>query len=249
MLNLRPLQASLYRPAFFRQSLNLSSNRFYHSYEHDQAPPFNPTEDRILSAALSHVPTYGFTVTALTKGVRDVGYLDVSTNLFPTGAFSIIQYYLVIQRLALAEHAQSSTESHGDVLSNVRTLALRRLHVNKPIIHHWQEALALLATPKNLPTSVRELARLSDEILFLAGSTTVSSAWYTNRAALAAIYASTELFMTTDTSKGFVETEEFLTRRLHEGENIRSAVGAVGAWAGMQAGGLLDGLRSKGIWI
>lgn len=249
MANLRPLRASFQTPAFFRKSLILSQNRFYHSYEHDQAPPFNPTEDRILSAALSYVPTHGFTTIAITKGLRDSGYLDVSKNLFPAGALSIITYHLVSQRLALAKHVPSTTEPHANISSNIRTLALRRLHANKSIIHRWQEALAILATPKHLPSSIAELARLSDEILFLAGSTTVSSAWYTNRAALAAIYASAELFMTTDMSKDFVETDEFLTRRLQEGENLRGVMGGVGTWAGMQAGGLLDGLRSKGIWI
>jgi len=249
MVNLKPLQAALKQPAFFRQVIIPSSNRFYHSYEHDQPPPFNPTEDSILSAALSFVPTHGFTTIALTQGARDAGYLDVSTNIFPTGALSIVNYHLVTQRLALAKHAPSTPRPHNDISANIRTLALQRLHANSLIIHRWQEALALLATPKHLPTSVRELARLSDELLFLAGSTTVSSAWYTNRAALAAIYASAELFMTTDTSKEFVETEEFLTRRLEEGEKMKGVMGSVGAWAGMQAGGLLDGLRSKGVRI
>lgn len=77
----------------------------------------------------------------------------------------------------------------------------------------------------------------------------MTSAWYTNRAALAAIYASVELFMTQDKSTGFIETEEFLTRRLEEGEKVRGGLDMVGKWVGMQAGGLVDGLRSKGIWI
>ena len=77
----------------------------------------------------------------------------------------------------------------------------------------------------------------------------MTSAWYTNRAALAAIYASAELFMTQDKSRGFVETERFLTRRLEEGEKVRGGLDMLGKWVGMQAGGLVDGLRSKGVWI
>ena len=244
----RPLHAALRHPAHFRSSLARQRSRFYHSYEHDAPPPFSPTEDAILSAALAHVPAHGFTATALTQGARDAGFLDVSANLFPTGAFSIVNYHLVTQRLALATHA-SSLQPQTDITSKIRSLALLRLHANKPIIHRWQEALALLSTARHLPTSLRELALLSDELLFLAGSTTVTSAWYTNRAALAAIYASAELFMTQDESKGFVDTEDFLTRRLEEGENIRGGLDMVGKWVGMQAGGLVDGLRSKGVWI
>ena len=103
--------------------------------------------------------------------------------------------------------------------------------------------------PGHLPTSIRELALLSDEVLFVAGSTTVTSAWYTDRAALAAIYASTELFMTTDKSQDHIETEEFLTRRLKEAEGMRDVMNGLGSWVGMQASGLFHGLRSKGIWI
>ena len=251
----RPLQATCKRPSRLYvcskvgPSCGLSCGRFYHSYEHDRPPPFNPTEDRILSAALSHVPTHGFTTTALTQGARAAGYLDISTNLFPAGPFSIVNYHLVTQRLALAKEATPARHDSSNISTNIKTLIARRLHANKTIIHQWQEALALLATPTHLPISLRELALLSDEILFLAGSTDVTSVWYTNRAGLAVIYASAELFMTTDTSKDFVETEEFLSRRLEEGENIKNFVGGIGAWAGIQAGGLVDGLRSKAVRI
>lgn len=248
MVTTRPLLSVLRHPAQLRSSLVRQRSRSYHSYEHQAPPPFNPTEDAILSAALAHVPTHGFTTAALAQGARDAGYLDISTNLFPSGAFSIVNHHLVTQRLALAKHA-SSLQPQTDITTNIRSLALRRLHANEPIIHRWQEALALLSTARHLPTSLRELALLSDELLFLAGSTTVTSAWYTNRAALAAIYASAELFMTQDGSKGFTETEEFLTRRLEEGEKVRGGLDMVGKWVGMQAGGLLDGLRSKGVWM
>lgn len=55
--------------------------------------------------------------------------------------------------------------------------------------------------------------------------------------------------MTQDKSKGFVETEDFLTRRLEEGEKVRGGLDMLGKWMGMQAGGLINGLRSKGVWI
>lgn len=248
MVTIRPLHAVLRHPAHLRLSLVWQCSRSYHSYEHEPPPPFNPTEDAILSAALAHVPSHGFTTTALTQGARDAGFLDISTNLFPTGAFSLVNYHLVTQRLALAKHAPSP-QPQTDITTNIRTLALHRLHANESVIHRWQEALALLSTARHLPSSLRELALLSDELLFLAGSTTVTSAWYTNRAALAAIYASAELFMTLDKSKGFRETEEFLTRRLEEGEKVRGGLDMVGKWVSMQTGGLMDGLRSKGIWI
>jgi ubiquinone biosynthesis protein COQ9 len=112
--------------------------RNYYSYEHESTPPFTDAESAILSAALAHVPTYGFSSSALTRGAHDAGYLDVSTNLFPRGAFDLINYYIVTQRLALGTRIQFP-EASMSVGVKVRALALHRLHANKPIIHQWQE--------------------------------------------------------------------------------------------------------------
>ncbi len=113
----------------------------------------------------------------------------------------------------------------------------------------YDQAIALLTLPAYLPISLQELTLLSDEILFLAGDVSVDTSWYTKRAALSAIYASSELFMTQDNSTGFVETQEFLDRRLTEVEKVRDAVGMVGAWVGMQGIGLVNIMRSKGLRI
>ncbi|KAL9586089.1 MAG: hypothetical protein Q9212_001127 [Teloschistes hypoglaucus] len=227
------------------------SRSCYHSYERDSSPPYPAAEDAILAAAIAHVPEHGFTAAALTSGARDAGYLDVSANLFPTGAFSLVKYHLVTQRLALGKNHSTGldAENNQNVLDNVRALTLRRLKASQPIIHRWQEALALQAMPKHLPDSLRELALLSDEIHFLAGDTSVDTSWYTKRAALSAIYASTELFMTQDKSPNFKDTEEFLDRRLEGAQGVKTMVEEVGRWAGVQGMGIINGLRSKGVRI
>ncbi|KAL8909268.1 MAG: hypothetical protein Q9207_000278 [Kuettlingeria erythrocarpa] len=224
--------------------------RAYHSYEHDPTPPYTDAENAILAAAIAHVPTQGFTATALVNGARDAGYPDVSANLFPAGGFSLIKYHLIKQRLALGKDGSPhSAEEPKDVLQNVRALSLKRLRANESIIHRWQEALAILAMPGNVPEALRELALLSDEIHFLAGDKSVDTSWYTKRAGLSTIYASTELFMTQDKSVNFKETEAFLDRRLESARGLRTMLGDVGMWAGVQGMGVLNGLRSKGVRI
>lgn len=47
-----------------------------------------------------------------------------------------------------------------------------------------------MAQPAYVGPSLAELGRLSDEMWFLAGDTSLDSSWYTKRARLAAIYAS-----------------------------------------------------------
>ena len=84
----------------------------------------------------------------------------------------------------------------------------------------------------NIPASLKELNALSDEIWYLAGDRTVDFSWYTKRASLAAIYASSELFMTTDKSNNFTATEEFLERRLEDVQKAGGFTSYVGFWAG-----------------
>lgn len=115
------------------------SCRAYHPQERDRPPPFSSTESAILSSALSHVPTHGFSNTALANGARDAGYLDVSVNLFPRGAFDLIIYHLVTQRRALKHTVQFPEAKHLGIGAKVRSLALHRLRANQSTIRHWQK--------------------------------------------------------------------------------------------------------------
>lgn len=231
--------------------LRTRSRCLYHSVEHPESEPFPPAESAILSAALQHVPNSGFTNTALALGARDAGYLEVSTSLLPRGVFDLINYHLVRQRLALKDSVQFTGTGGSDqgVGAKVRTLTLARLRANKPIIHRWQEALAIMAQPTYVPPSIAELAKLADEIWYLAGDTSVDSSWYTKRASLSAIYSATEVFMTQDTSQNFSDTEQFLDSRLEDVTKIGSTLGSLGSWISYTGHSTVNVLRSKGVRI
>ncbi|KAK7183419.1 hypothetical protein DPSP01_000455 [Paraphaeosphaeria sporulosa] len=242
-----------FRAASLRPAAAWRQRCLYHSHEYTQPAPFPPAESAILSSALSHVPSYGFTADALHLGARDAGYMDVSTNLLPRGVFDLINYHLVTQRLALKNTVQfPSTADQGKKLgtgAKVRTLTLARLRANEPIIHRWQEALAVMGQPSYAPTSLAELARLADEIWYLSGDESVDSSWYTKRASLSAIYSATEVFMTQDKSKDFIETEQFLDSRLGDVMKMGGFIGALSEWADYTAHSAVNVLRSKGMRV
>ncbi|KAK7931921.1 Ubiquinone biosynthesis protein coq9- mitochondrial [Apiospora marii] len=243
--------------------------RTYHSYDHPPPPgAFNNAERQILSAAYRHVPEHGFTHKALSLGARDAGYLDISTNVVPEGPFSLIKYHLVSKREALAPRSAEifnapvdcvdgvtpdvAAGARGQLLTvpeRVERLTWERLLANQDIIHRWQEALAVMAQPSRVPASLHELASLSDEIYHLAGDLAVDPSWYTKRASLSTIYASSELFMTNDQSAGFGDTRAFLRRRLDETGSLAGALGSIGQWVGFTASAGLNVLRSKGARI
>jgi ubiquinone biosynthesis protein COQ9 len=106
-----------------------------------------------------------------------------------------------------------------------------------------------MAQPSNIPTSIFELSSLADEIWFLAGDTSVDTSWYTKRASLSAIYAATEIFMTTDKSSHYNDTREFLDRRFKDSQVVGEAARSLGQWVGFTASAGLNVLRSKGVRI
>ncbi|KKY15646.1 putative ubiquinone biosynthesis protein mitochondrial precursor [Phaeomoniella chlamydospora] len=229
-----------------------STSRSYYSAAFPDEPPCGPTQSKILSHALSHVPKHGFSQHALLSGARDAGYLDVSVQLFPRGAFDLLNYYRVTRRLALKDRVQFDDErAKLGIGRKVRLLTRERLRLNVEdgIVGQLQGALALSSLAGNIPQSLKELSLLSDEIWYLASDTDVTFSWYSKRASLAAIYASTELFMSTDKSKDFQETDEFLDRRLNDVMTVGKAVSGAREYIGFWAGSALNVGRSLGMRI
>nr|OQO28187.1 hypothetical protein B0A51_03975 [Rachicladosporium sp. CCFEE 5018] len=248
--SLRVARGIIQLPAGVRISLFQQQRSLYHSYEHDTPPAYPPVEQAILAAAYEHVPKSGFTQDALNLGAKHAGYLDISTNLFKKGPFDLVMYHLITQRLALGNKVQFLDESWG-VGRKVRSLVLERLRANAEagVVPHWQGALGQMSFAENIPASLRELAKLSDEIWFQAGDISVDTSWYTKRASLSSVYAAVEIYQTQDQSTEFKDTEAFLDRRLEEVRILGSSIGNTLQWAGHQAGAFVNLARSKGVRI
>ncbi|KAB8207261.1 COQ9-domain-containing protein [Aspergillus parasiticus] len=207
------------------------TRRSYHSEHHPDPPPHEYTNSQttILSAALRHVPTHGFTRDALTLGARDSGFLDVSVQLLPRGEFDLVLFWLASRRGLLRASVDNGLFEKDErvkaglkltVEEKTKLLIMERLRMNTEIRHQWQDALALMSLAGNIPLSLSELHALSSEILTLAGDTSVDASWYTKRLSVAAIYASSEVVMTRDQSPGLSETEAFVERRVEDSSAI-----------------------------
>ena len=184
---LRPL---LRQPLHCSVSPRTVGIRSYHSTRYaPPPPPHNRAEASILAAALLHVPTHGFTTTSLTHGARDTGYLDISPTIFPRGAFDLVQYHLDTQRRALETSVALTPDM--SIPRKIRALCVARLRGNEPVIGRLGEALAIMSLMENIPASTKELGALSDEMWGIAGDKSVDTSWYTKRAMLAGVYAST----------------------------------------------------------
>ncbi|OJJ59749.1 hypothetical protein ASPSYDRAFT_131610 [Aspergillus sydowii CBS 593.65] len=216
-------QQHLRQPALRTPSPN---HRAYHSRHHPDPPPHEYTNSQttILSAALKHVPSLGFTRDALTLGARDTGFLDVSIQLLPRGEFDLILFWLAsrrgLLRAAVEQKGLLAGSQSASVEDKAKTLIMERLRMNSDIRHQWQDALALMSMPSNIPLSLSELHSLSSDILHLAGDVSVDASWYTKRLSISAIYASAEVVMTRDSSPDLSATEAFVTRRVEDSKTI-----------------------------
>ncbi|KAJ6263762.1 Ubiquinone biosynthesis protein coq9, mitochondrial [Drechslerella dactyloides] len=189
-------------------------------------------------------------------GVKDAGYLDVTTNLFPQGPFDIVKFHLVTQRERLSgilntekwKELQNSKQQFGTT-GKIRTLCIERLKGNQDIIHRWPEAIALMKYPTNLQSSTLELFSLADTMWNIAGDTAVDVSWYTKRTILSSIYAATEVYMTQDKSESFTNTWTFLDKRLADSRSMGTTIGRMGKYLDYARYNIINVLRSKGLKI
>jgi ubiquinone biosynthesis protein COQ9 len=106
-----------------------------------------------------------------------------------------------------------------------------------------------MAQPAYIPQSLAELGRLSDEIWFLVGDTSVDTSWYTKRGSLAALFSAAEVYQTQDKTPGRADTERFVDSRLADMRTVTKGANAVAEWAGFSARSFINVLRSKGVRI
>jgi ubiquinone biosynthesis protein COQ9 len=182
---------------------------------------------QLLAAALTHVPFDGWSAATLAAAARDAGVsAALARALFPRGGVD----------LALAFHRQGDT-AMVDRLRNADLSAMRfrdriahavraRIEVipDKELVRRGS---TLFALPPHAIDGARALWGTSDAIWTALGDTSRDLNWYTKRATLSAVYASTVLYWLGDDSTGHQATWDFLDRRIEDVMRIEKAKAAV----------------------
>src|SRR5271170_5219903 len=117
-MSISPFRSSILLRRTLIQST--TTTRSYYSQNHPPSPTYTPLQHKILSTALTLVPSTGFTTQTLTQGAKQSGYLEITHNLFPRGPWSIIEYHLVGQRESLS----SIPLEEGGVGKTIRKLCV-----------------------------------------------------------------------------------------------------------------------------
>ncbi|KAF0695264.1 Aste57867_13906 [Aphanomyces stellatus] len=191
----------------------------------------------ILTNALRHVQTTGWSVESLGSGARDAGYPSVAHGMFPRGPIELVEYFMDDVQRQVQDKLALETEDLP-VTDRLKRGIQLRLQILAPFIGVWPQAMALGALPQNAPTTVKKLAEMVDDIWVYAGDRSTDMSWYTKRAVLTGVYTSTELFMLTDQSPNYEETWRFLDRRIEEAVALGDVPNNVQDVAGMMSIGI-----------
>ncbi|KAI8140526.1 rpsU-divergently transcribed protein [Fennellomyces sp. T-0311] len=212
----------------------------------------NPTR-ALLDATLPFVPQHGWSMESMVRGAKALGYPSVAHGVFEHGEASLVDAFLRkcrFDHVALIQQSrEQETEQKKSIGEYVREYTALRLELMKPYAARWPEALAIMAHPSNVPMSVTHLAELVDDVLYHAGDRSPDFNWYVNRAGLAAVYTSTELFMTQDRSADYAETFRFLDRRLEQVAQVEAGKKELGTMLEFGAKSVVGLLGIRGIQL
>ena len=181
---------------------------------HDTATA--PPMERLIDAALPHVPFDGWSEATLRHAARDAGLsIEEARALCPRGPVD----------LALAFHARGDRRMAAALASEdlsglrfrekvARAVQLRIEAI--PDREAIRRASALYALPPYAADGARALWSTADAIWTALGDRSDGLDHYTKRATLSGVYASTVLYWLGDDSQGSIETWAFLDRRIED---------------------------------
>jgi ubiquinone biosynthesis protein COQ9 len=172
---------------------------------------------RILETALPDVPFDGWTGSVLLRAAKaaDIDH-GLARLAFPNGARDLAEYFLadgdrrMIERLAETDLA--SMKIREKITFAVRT----RLEVDAGSREALRRASLSLLIPPASGGAAKSLYNTVDAVWVAIGDTSTDYNFYTKRATLAGVFASTLAFWFADESDGHAETWAFLDRRISD---------------------------------
>jgi ubiquinone biosynthesis protein COQ9 len=169
--------------------------------------------DRLLEAALVHVPFDGWSRRSLFAGAADLRLEpSVARRLFPRAGDDMLVH---VERWADRQMlARVGPLDDLRVRERIARLVRTRLEVLGPHREAMRRATAARLLPSNGLAACGSLWRTVDLMWSAAGDDARDASYYTKRSLLAAVWSSTFLYWLEDRSEGCADTWSFLERRI-----------------------------------
>lgn len=193
-------------------------------------------QQRILSAALTFVPEYGWSSEAIAEGAKSLDLSAAAAGMFENGGSELVLHFVSqcnrnLTELLEQQHklVQLGSTEKKSVDHFLRDAVEARLRMLIPYIGQWPQAVGILLLPHNIPSSLNLLTAMVDDIWHFANDQSTDVSWYTRRAVLAGIYNTSELVMMQDKSPDYEDTWTFLHNRISEAMTMGDSVKQVTA--------------------
>ncbi|ARJ69034.1 COQ9 family protein [Paracoccus contaminans] len=174
-----------------------------------------PDRDRLLDAALSHVPFEGMNERALIAGARDIGLsADLARVYFPDGGAGLAAAYHRRGDERLARAMAAGQPAQGRIRDRIASALWQRLALSDPEL--VRAGAATLALPQNAALGARLVWETADTIWTGLGDRSEDVSWWTKRATLASVWGAVVLYWLGDASEGREDTRAFIDRRIED---------------------------------
>ena len=138
----------------------------------------------------------------------------VAAYAFKGGAMVAIAAWISAVDAAMAEALPMDVLAGDKIRERIRRLVQFRIDALAGREEALRRALAIMAMPHNVPTTLRLSWASADAMWRLAGDTATDYNHYTKRLTLGSLYAATLAVFAHDESEGHAETRAFLERRI-----------------------------------
>lgn len=180
-----------------------------------RAPSRESQRNRLLEAALVHVPFEGWSRRALYAGAADIGSdASVAKRLFPRGGDDLLAHLDNWADRRMMERVDQSALDKLRIRERIAKLVRTRLEVLLPHREAVRRAIAARLLPSNAVTAGTALWRSVDLMWALAGDRSNDGSYYTKRGLLLAVWTSTFFYWLEDHSVGQTGSWAFLDRRI-----------------------------------
>ena len=182
----------------------------------------NP-KDKLLDAALDHVPFEGWSEATFKAAVRDSEVdATVARAVCPRGAVDLAVAYHKRGDALMLERLKAEDMKELRFRDKIAAAVRARLEVvaDKEVV---RRGTTLFALPQYLGDGAKLIWGTCDAIWDVLGDTSDDVNWYTKRATLSGVYSATVLYWLGDSSEDHSATWEFLDRRIDNVMQIEKA--------------------------
>lgn len=171
---------------------------------------------RLLEAAKPHVPFDGWSEATLRMAAADAGIDRAMVDaVCPRGAVDLALAYHEAGDTAMVAALDAADLGAMRFRDRVAFAVRTRLELveDRELV---RRGMTLFALPQYAADGTRAMWRTADHIWTALGDTSRDINWYTKRATLSGVYASTVLYWLGDESEGQARTWAFLDRRIED---------------------------------